>query len=514
MSKYNLSFHVFITNLGKYNEGKLVGEWVKFPTDSQHIQEVFERIGIGSTDKYGQPYEEYFITDYDVVDGLYNLLGEYSNLSELNYLANEIEKLSPAEYQEFTAILESGDISNGSIADVINLTQNLDTFQVLPDVQNEYDLGYYMIEEAGIYDLSNMGNLSNYIDYERFGRDIAIEEGWTFTDNGAVLNLGGFENYYDGKLENIPEEYCLENIISNENRYDKSVIGYIYDNDGTHGDGIVFDGTPENMANFIMTNKDSQVVITDLNDNFVVSSTEGGFLDRVSYPALREEILQEILPLQLGDKEPYDVTTTGYDKEMLKNADSVHCEFKDGTHLEMHISSTNVIDYSVQRGEEIYGGHFGEDIYNISEKDFTEVVKECNLDVKDITNLEASKFTIDDLPFGKEVEEIDQRLDEFMKDNDTNSLYCEFKDGKQVEMHISSDGDIDYSLYKDDQLIDGGRIGENVESISKSDFAEVVKECGLDLNDMKDIKAGEIDYNESYIMSDDRAVEHEAELDL
>ena len=25
-------FEAFVTNLGKYNEGMLVGEWVKFPT--------------------------------------------------------------------------------------------------------------------------------------------------------------------------------------------------------------------------------------------------------------------------------------------------------------------------------------------------------------------------------------------------------------------------------------------------------------------------------------------------
>lgn len=26
------SFEAFVTNLGKYNEGELVGEWVQFPT--------------------------------------------------------------------------------------------------------------------------------------------------------------------------------------------------------------------------------------------------------------------------------------------------------------------------------------------------------------------------------------------------------------------------------------------------------------------------------------------------
>ncbi len=85
-------FAVFITNLGKYNEGALVGEWVKFPTTAEELKQVFERIGIGAKDDFGQTYEEWFITDYDCyVDGLYDLLGEYANLDELNYLASKLE---------------------------------------------------------------------------------------------------------------------------------------------------------------------------------------------------------------------------------------------------------------------------------------------------------------------------------------------------------------------------------------------------------------------------------------
>jgi len=30
----------FITKLGKYNEGELVGEWVKFPTTAEELKEV------------------------------------------------------------------------------------------------------------------------------------------------------------------------------------------------------------------------------------------------------------------------------------------------------------------------------------------------------------------------------------------------------------------------------------------------------------------------------------------
>ena len=55
-------FAAFITNLGKYNEGELVGEWVQFPTTAEEIQAVFKRTGIGEKDDVGYEYEEWFIT--------------------------------------------------------------------------------------------------------------------------------------------------------------------------------------------------------------------------------------------------------------------------------------------------------------------------------------------------------------------------------------------------------------------------------------------------------------------
>ena len=45
---HDCPFEAFITNLGKYNEGELIGEWLKFPTTPEELQNVFERIGIGS----------------------------------------------------------------------------------------------------------------------------------------------------------------------------------------------------------------------------------------------------------------------------------------------------------------------------------------------------------------------------------------------------------------------------------------------------------------------------------
>ena len=199
-------FAAFITNLGKYNEGELVGEWVKFPTTAEEMKEVFRRIGIGQKDEFGQPYEEWFITDYDCyVDGLYSKLGEYENLDELNYLASKLEEMRDYEYAQFQAGMEMGDHC-GSLQEIINLTENLDCYEVYPNIEDYDDLGRYYIEELDVMQVPE--HLRNYIDYEAYGRDVALEEGGSFTDQGYVRDTGDrFREYYDGERGSIPDEY-------------------------------------------------------------------------------------------------------------------------------------------------------------------------------------------------------------------------------------------------------------------------------------------------------------------
>ena len=183
-----------------------MGEWVKFPTTAEELKEVFKRIGIGQKDDFGQPYEEWFITDYDCyVDGLYSKLGEYENLDELNYLASKLDEMSESEYAQFQAGMEMGDHC-GSLQEIINLTENLDCYEVYPDIHDYDDLGRYYIEELDVMQVPE--HLQNYIDYEAYGRDVALEENGTFTDQGYVRDTGdSFHEYYDGERGSIPDEY-------------------------------------------------------------------------------------------------------------------------------------------------------------------------------------------------------------------------------------------------------------------------------------------------------------------
>ena len=204
-------FAAFITNLGKYNEGELIGEWVKFPTTAEEIKAAMDSIGIGQKDDFGYAYEEWFITDYDCyVDGLYDKLGEYVNLDELNYLASKLDEMSQSEYEQFQAAMSVGDHS-GSLQDMINLTENLDCYEVNPNITDYDDLGRYYIDELEAMQVPDY--LENYIDYEAYGRDVALDEDGQFTDYGYVRDTGdSFVEVYDGNPENIPEEYRIMSV--------------------------------------------------------------------------------------------------------------------------------------------------------------------------------------------------------------------------------------------------------------------------------------------------------------
>lgn len=245
-------FAVYLTNLGKYNKGELIGEWVKFPTTPKEIVGVMRRIMIGETDDFGCPYEEFFIADYDCyIPGLYEMAGEYESLDELNMLASELEKMSEGDFRKFSAVIEAGE-AGSSVRDLINLAESLDYYSVYPEIKTDADLGRYYLEESGAYDLSAMGRLADYIDAERFGRDLSIEEGGTFTDYGYVRKESDVTPVqYDGK--NVPKEYRV--LIPSEN-YLKNAEEALED-DYNQIDGIINNGEKEPKAREEWSMKDT-----------------------------------------------------------------------------------------------------------------------------------------------------------------------------------------------------------------------------------------------------------------
>lgn len=164
---------IFLTNLGKYNEGELVGEWVELPVSHEELQKVFERIGIN------EEYEEYFITDYEC--DLYEV-GEYENIDKLNDIAERIKELDEQKSKVVKALIQKLDYN-----EAIEKVNNGD-YRIYYDCNDMEDVAYQLVEECGYLD-NVPDDVARYFDYKSFGRDLGIEGSYIFTDDNEAIEI-------------------------------------------------------------------------------------------------------------------------------------------------------------------------------------------------------------------------------------------------------------------------------------------------------------------------------------
>ena len=189
----------YLSNLGKYTEGRPAGEWVTFPTTAEHLKEVFDRIGIDF-----KHYGEWHFTEFQSsIPGLAEHLSEYSHPDELNYLGKLLEMQFDDDREKFIAAIEYGDHAD-SLQDIINLAQNLDCYWIYPSVHNEEEYGRYLVDELEEPELPE--EAKKYFMYEEYGRDASINDDGMFTEKGYIYNnRNTFTEWYDGR--DVPEEY-------------------------------------------------------------------------------------------------------------------------------------------------------------------------------------------------------------------------------------------------------------------------------------------------------------------
>lgn len=154
----------FITNLGKYNEGELVGEWITFPISEEELEDVLLRIGIN------EEYEEFFFTDWECEFD--TGLGEYESLAQVNELA---EQLEAADIEVVKAIIEATGYSLEYALD------HADDYVFYEGMSLE-DVAYEIVEEC--YDLPEIAQ--RYFNYEAFARDLGFD-GYVEVDGGVIV---------------------------------------------------------------------------------------------------------------------------------------------------------------------------------------------------------------------------------------------------------------------------------------------------------------------------------------
>lgn len=88
------------------------------------------------------------------------------------------------------------------------------------------------------------------------------------------------------------------------------VIGYVY---GYAGERQVFyfEKSPANIASFIMLHREhtDHMILTDSADRLILN-TFGEFINRCPDQTFLQEVFKDLVPMQMGEKEPEDILVT------------------------------------------------------------------------------------------------------------------------------------------------------------------------------------------------------------
>lgn len=190
-----------IANLGKYTSGILTDAVLSFPATKEQVRAALQSIGVD-----GLRYEEIMLCDcYSSIPGLAGKIGEYASIDEVNYLANQVQALSPVERNMFAAAIQHGEYCD-SLQDLINLTFQLDAYTLLPGIASYEAYGRYLVQE--MQSITLPPEAIDYFDYAAYGEDTAINENGMLTAQGYITHDGTpFREVYDGK--HIPAEYRI-----------------------------------------------------------------------------------------------------------------------------------------------------------------------------------------------------------------------------------------------------------------------------------------------------------------
>lgn len=210
--------NVWIGNLGKYNEGELVGEWLKLPVSKQELDTFLrEKVGLQLTqaevdkalEEEGVCYEEYMINDYET--DLPIKISEYENLDNLNLLATIAENVN--DMDAINAYVDSqGEMTLEELANLMEQEDDIAYFRFSNDSSSmsaEEKMGYEMADATGLLDTLQKLQIEEFFDFEGYGS--SWENGdITILDNGYI-DFGDSDidlNRYT--LEELKEQYDLE----------------------------------------------------------------------------------------------------------------------------------------------------------------------------------------------------------------------------------------------------------------------------------------------------------------
>ncbi|KAF5069997.1 Antirestriction protein [anaerobic digester metagenome] len=111
---------------------------------------------------------------------------ENDSLSDLNEMCRIIKPLSQLDREKLGAVVQFAKPEQAS--EIVNLVKELERFDYAPKVHTPEEYGKYMIMESGHFEYDD--NLSEYIDFTKYGQNRMEQEHGDFTDRGYVAYHG------------------------------------------------------------------------------------------------------------------------------------------------------------------------------------------------------------------------------------------------------------------------------------------------------------------------------------
>ena len=156
--------------------------WLYLPMEREEVDRALLRGGITDSEDVRLRLEDSQLPNE--VDVLLDM--EYETLSDLNELAGATDGLSKADMEKLGAVVMLA--KPKSAAQIKNLAESLDLFDLAPGAHTPQEYGKNMIQQSGRFEYDE--NLDAFYDYEKYGTERMNEEDGMFTDRGYIAYKG------------------------------------------------------------------------------------------------------------------------------------------------------------------------------------------------------------------------------------------------------------------------------------------------------------------------------------
>ena len=157
-------------------------EWVQLPTSQIKLERTMLRAGISSCGEMQLLFSGSRFSDE--VDCALDF--EQESLFELNRLCQTCANFQDADFEKLSAVCQMA--KPACAANIRQLAENLDQFDLAPGVHTPEELGKYMIQWSGRYEYDE--KLKGFYNYGDYGVEKMLQEDGTFVDRGYVSYHG------------------------------------------------------------------------------------------------------------------------------------------------------------------------------------------------------------------------------------------------------------------------------------------------------------------------------------